>query len=62
MEVGLVGVLFDYFRAVDADSAAIVDADGWAGPLAPPDGAEPFDGVDAKGIDPIVMLGQLVAW
>ena len=52
------GVLFDYFRAPDAKAAArAVELPG--GPLLP----EPaFDGVEAKGIDPCVVLGQLVAF
>ena len=51
------GVLSDYFRAPDAKSAArAMELPG--GPLLP----EPaFDGVEAKGIDPYVVLGQLVA-
>lgn len=51
------GVLFDYFRTTDAKAAGrAVDLPG--GPLLP----EPaFDGVEAKGIDPGVTLGQLVA-
>jgi hypothetical protein len=52
------GVLFDYFRAPDAKTAKRA-IDRLGGPLAP----EPiFDGVDAKGIDPTVNLGQLVAF
>jgi hypothetical protein len=52
-----VGVLFDYFRAPDAKTAARA-MQLPAGPLLP----EPaFDGVEAKGIDPAVALGKLVA-
>jgi hypothetical protein len=52
-----VGVLTDYFRAPDAKSAARA-MELPAGPLLP----EPaFDGVEAKRIDPCVVLGQLVA-
>lgn len=55
------GVLFDYFRASDPVAAASV-MELPAGPLVPGDeGQPPFDGVDAKGIDPAVVLGQLVA-
>jgi len=55
------GVLFDYFRAPDASVAATV-ADLPAGPLVPDDdGRAPFDGVDAKGVMPDVVLAQLVA-
>jgi hypothetical protein len=52
-----VGTLSDYFRAADAKAAArAMKLPG--GPLLP----EPaFDGVEAKGIDPCVVLGQLVA-
>jgi len=51
------GVHFDYFRAPDAKTAMqAIDRPG--GPLYPePD----FDGVETKGIDPRVILGQLVA-
>ncbi|MER5354280.1 hypothetical protein ABT093_28605 [Kitasatospora sp. NPDC002551] len=54
------GVLTDYFRAPDdgAVLAAVDDAEG--GPLV--GGARPvFDGVRAKGVDPEVVLGQLIA-
>jgi hypothetical protein len=55
------GVLCDYFRAPDASVAATV-VDLPAGPIAPgDDGRTHFDGVDAKGVMPHVMLGQLVA-
>ncbi|MEU5764093.1 hypothetical protein [Nocardia sp. NPDC047648] len=54
------GVLTDYFRAADAASVvqALERADG--GPLI---GVRhpAFDGVDAKGVDPMVALGQFVA-
>ena len=57
------GVLFDYFRAPNADVAAVVDEPGWAGPFCPADDRlEPFDAVDAKWVDPAVCLGQLVAF
>lgn len=57
-----VGVLFDYFRAADPGAAVLTDGPDWAGPFHPPAGVERFDGVDAKGIDPVVMLGQLVGF
>ncbi|MFI2505667.1 hypothetical protein [Streptomyces sp. NPDC018972] len=54
------GVLTDYFRAPNA--AAVVQS------LEETDGGSPlfaepplFDGVDAKGVDPAVVLGQLIA-
>ncbi|WP_380281725.1 hypothetical protein [Kitasatospora purpeofusca] len=54
------GVLTDYFRAADdgAVLAAIEHAEG--GPLT--GGPRPvFDGFEAKGVDPDVVLGQLIA-
>jgi hypothetical protein len=55
------GVLFDYFRAAD-DTAAAGVAGSVGGPLVPDDdGQPPFDGVDAKGVDPAVTLAMLVA-
>ncbi|MFE7560462.1 hypothetical protein [Kitasatospora sp. NPDC057500] len=54
------GVLTDYFRAADdrAVLAALDDAEG--GPLV--GGARAaFDGVETKGVDPVVVLGQLIA-
>ncbi|WP_331747532.1 hypothetical protein OG365_40835 (plasmid) [Streptomyces sp. NBC_00853] len=54
------GVLTDYFRAVDAASVVEVleRADGGS-----PLGAEPpvFDGVEAKRVDPTVVLAMLIA-
>jgi hypothetical protein len=56
------GVLYDYFRASDRATAATV-ADRPGGPLATDgSGAAAFDGVAARGIDPVVTLGQLVAF
>lgn len=60
-EVFQVGLLTDYFRAPDATTAAVVGGPDWSGPLFPPDGTEPFDGVEAKWIDPYVVFGKLVA-
>jgi hypothetical protein len=48
------GVICDYFRAADAEYAVLAVA---SGPL-----SSGFDTVEAKGIDPAVMLGQLVAF
>ncbi|MFB7666418.1 hypothetical protein ACFC1R_21110 [Kitasatospora sp. NPDC056138] len=54
------GVLTDYFRAVDAASVvrALEQTDGGS-----PLGAAPpvFDGVEAKRVDPAVVLAMLVA-
>ncbi|MEU9126938.1 hypothetical protein AB0D08_02280 [Kitasatospora sp. NPDC048540] len=54
------GVLTDYFRATGA--AAVVRALARADGGSPAVGPRPaFDGLEAKGIDPVVVLGQLVA-
>jgi hypothetical protein len=55
-------MLTDYFRARDGATAAVVDGPDWSGPLFPPEGTEPFDGVEAKWIDPYVVFPQLVAF
>ncbi|MFE4977021.1 hypothetical protein ACFRAR_33565 [Kitasatospora sp. NPDC056651] len=54
------GVLTDYFRAADAATVvrALEPTEGGLPPLGT-DGS--FDGVEAKGVDPDVMLGQLLA-
>ncbi|TDD81507.1 hypothetical protein [Actinomadura rubrisoli] len=54
------GVLTDYFRAADAESVvqALRRLDG--GPLVGTR-SPAFDGVEAKGIDVCVVLGQLIA-
>jgi hypothetical protein len=57
-----VGLLTDYFRARDAAAAAVVDGPEWAGPLFPRGSAEPFDGVEAKRIEPWVVLPRLVGF
>lgn len=49
--------LYDYFRASDADAVRrVMDADG----LHTPNGRV-FDGIDAKGVEPTVVLGKLLA-
>ncbi|WIX89642.1 hypothetical protein [Amycolatopsis sp. DG1A-15b] len=49
--------LFDYFRAPDADAVQrVMSASDGCSPM-----GEVFDGVDAKGIDPTVVLGMMVA-
>ncbi|MFB6889714.1 hypothetical protein ACFCX4_10420 [Kitasatospora sp. NPDC056327] len=54
------GVLTDYFRAA-GDAVVVTAVEGDEGdPLV--GGAHPvFDGVEAKGVDPDVVLGQLIA-
>ncbi|SPT50222.1 Uncharacterised protein [Actinomadura madurae] len=54
-----VGVLTDYFRAADAEVVvqAMKRLDG--GPLVGT-GSPAFDGVEAKGVDPAVVLGKLI--
>ncbi len=56
------GVLYDYFIAVDdADAVKIVDdLDG--GPIVVAGGRPGIHAIDLKGIDPVVTLGQLVAF
>jgi hypothetical protein len=54
------GVLYDYFRA-PGPAAALRAMDRAGGPLTgDAAGESAFDGLDAKGIDPKVVLGQLV--
>jgi hypothetical protein len=48
------GVICDYFRASDADYALLAIVSG-------PQNTD-FDTVEAKAVDPFVMLGQLVAF
>jgi hypothetical protein len=55
------GVLYDYFRAPGAAAAATA-AQRPGGPLATAGAGVAFDGVAARGIDPVVTLGQLVAF
>ncbi|MDR3079704.1 MAG: hypothetical protein LBV60_02025 [Streptomyces sp.] len=54
------GVLTDYFRAGDAASVVQALERTGGGPLV---GAQQpaFDGVEAKGVDPVVILGMLIA-
>ena len=60
MEV-TVGVLYDYFRIRDDKAAVALMEETDGGPVVQ-HGDEPVvDAVDAKGIDPGVLLGQLVA-
>jgi hypothetical protein len=56
------GVLYDYFRA-PGPAAVLRAMDRAGGPLTgDAAGESAFDGLDAKGIDPKVVLGQLVAF
>jgi hypothetical protein len=49
--------LFDYFRAPDADAVRqMMDAGGGRTPV-----GNVFDGIDAKGVDPTVVLGMMIA-
>lgn len=60
--IRLMGVLYDYFRAAD-DAAAkrlMDELDG--GPVVRGDMVVDVDAVDLKGIDPAVILAQLVAF
>ncbi|MEV0403390.1 hypothetical protein [Actinoallomurus sp. NPDC050550] len=57
------GVLFDYFRAPDTEAALrLLDQgdDVPRGPATIGAGVDALDALDAKGIDPYVILGQLV--
>jgi hypothetical protein len=50
-------LLFDYFRAPDADTVRrVVEASDGCTPM-----GEVFDGIDAKGVDPAIVLGMLIA-
>ncbi len=51
------GVLFDYFRAADASTAAAV-LERVGGPMGGPD-APVLDAVDGKGFEPVVMMRKL---
>jgi hypothetical protein len=53
-----VGVLYDYFRAPDASTAAAV-LERLGGPTTPDPDAPLLDAVAAKGFEPTVMLGTL---
>ena len=52
------GVLYDYFRAPDAPTAAAV-LERVGGPTTPDPDAPLLDAVAAKGFEPTVMLGTL---
>jgi hypothetical protein len=56
-----VGVLIDYFRAPDGETALRLLDQGDGVPHGPATVGAGVDALDAKGIDPHVVLGQLVA-
>ncbi|GAA1937964.1 hypothetical protein [Kitasatospora viridis] len=54
------GILCDYFRAPDAEAVRrVLELTEGSSPVIGEDAA--FDGIDAKGIEPSVVLGQLIA-
>jgi len=55
-----VGVLFDYFRAPDREAALRLLDQGDGVPCGPATFGASVDALDAKGIDPDVILGKLV--
>jgi hypothetical protein len=55
-----VGVFYDYYRAADRESA-VVKPDSPRAVEKPRPGEPFFDAVDAKWIDPAVILGRLIA-
>jgi hypothetical protein len=55
-----VGVLFDYFRAPDGETALRLLDEGDGVPRGPATIGAGVDALDAKGIDPYVILGKLV--
>ncbi|GAA0358965.1 hypothetical protein NE235_17465 [Actinoallomurus spadix] len=54
------GVLFDYFRAPDGETALRLLDRGNGVPAGPATIGTGVDALDAKGIDPFVILGRLV--
>jgi hypothetical protein len=60
-KVCVVGVLFDYFRAPDRETALRLLNDGSGVPDGPTTGKRDLDVLDAKGLDPAVTVGQLLA-
>ncbi|MEZ7130465.1 hypothetical protein ACBR40_34475 [Nonomuraea sp. AD125B] len=55
------GILYDYYRAADREAAIARPDLGRAGVRVLP-GQPEFDGVDAKGIDPGVILARLIGF
>jgi hypothetical protein len=59
----VMGVLYDYFRATDDDAAvALMEATEGGGPAVTAREDPRLDAIDLKGIDPTVILGQLVGF
>lgn len=56
------GVLFDYFRASDDEAVAKLMAATDGGPVVREASSLLVDAVDGKGIDPPVVLGQVVSF
>ncbi|MEV5703770.1 hypothetical protein [Actinoallomurus sp. NPDC052274] len=56
------GVLYDYFRAPDGETAFRLLDEGDGTPPGPATVHADIDALDAKGIDPDVILGQLIAF
>ncbi|MEV1112819.1 hypothetical protein AB0I95_29855 [Micromonospora sp. NPDC049751] len=57
-----VGVLYDYFRASDDEAVAKLMAVTDGGPVVCAGDSPVEDAVDGKGIDPPVVLGQVVSF
>lgn len=56
------GVLYDYFRAQDSEAVAKLMAATGGGPLVRQAELPVADAVDAKGIDPSVVLGKVMSF
>lgn len=56
------GVLYDYFRAPDQKTALMLLDEGGGVPAGPTTVHADVDALDAKGIDPHVVFGQLIAF
>ncbi|MEU7656662.1 hypothetical protein AB0C42_14480 [Micromonospora taraxaci] len=56
------GVLYDYFRAVDDEAVAKLMAATGGGPVVRAEDSPVEDAVDGKGIDPTVVLGKVVSF
>jgi hypothetical protein len=57
-----VGVLYDYFRAVDDEAVAKLMAATDGGPVVRAEDSPVEDAVDGKGIDPTAALGKVVSF